>query len=329
MGEIKEIFTKVIPDVNIPEENEENYVKEIEELDKNELKILEKEVEELERGGSNANLSIYFKELEKTPRLTREEEVELARRARAGDKQAEQKLVEANLKFVVLIAKKYQHYGLPLEDLIEEGNVGLLNAVKRFDPDRGIHFISYAVWWIKQAILKAISEKSRLVRLPMNRTAEISKIEKVSRQIFLEKGELPTSQEISKLTNISEKDVELLLGRGKKDYISVEAPVYESGERSFEEIYKATNSFSRDPLEIVEENNTKQLVRNLCEKVLNEREKFVVFQRYGFIDGKPKSLKEIGEVLGLTKERVRQIEKRALERLKGALESRDGEILIY
>ncbi|MEN2998555.1 MAG: sigma-70 family RNA polymerase sigma factor, partial [Brevinematia bacterium] len=155
----------------------------------------------------------YFKTVEKFPLLTREEEVSLAKRAAEGDKEARAKLILSNLRFVVSVAKSYIGTGIPIADLISEGNVGLMIAVDKFDYKRGLHFISYAVWWIRQSILKYISERSRLVRFPMNRTNELLKIEKFIREYEVENGATPSIETIAKALNLKEKDVQILLNR--------------------------------------------------------------------------------------------------------------------
>ena len=171
-------------------------------------------------------LSLYFKEINKISLLTREQEDEIARKAVNGDKEAQEKLVEANLRFVVNTAKKFQNQGLPMEDLISEGNIGLMNALDRYDPDKGYHFISYAVWWIRQAILKAIYEKSHMIRLPLNRANELVQIENTKRVYLIEKGKEPTTEELATMTNISETDVKDLLSISR-DLLSLESPMYD------------------------------------------------------------------------------------------------------
>ncbi|MDC7248204.1 MAG: RNA polymerase sigma factor RpoD/SigA, partial [Sphaerochaetaceae bacterium] len=170
-------------------------------------------------------LSMYLKEINRIPLLTREEENELAKKAAQGDQAARNKMVESNLRFVVNVAKKYQNQGLPLIDLINEGNIGLMNAIEKYDVERGYHFISYAVWWIRQAILKAICEKSRTVRLPLNRANELLQIQKMQRELLHENGEDPTAEEISKELGMNAQLVDDLLSISR-EMVSLDAPVF-------------------------------------------------------------------------------------------------------
>ncbi|MFN4245125.1 MAG: RNA polymerase sigma factor RpoD/SigA [Brevinematia bacterium] len=267
----------------------------------------------------------YFKAVEKLPLLTREEEVELAKRAKEGDKEARAKLILSNLRFVVSIAKNYTNTGIPIADLISEGNIGLMIAVDKFDYTRGLHFISYAVWWIRQSILKYISERSRLVRFPMNRTNELLKIEKFIKEYELNHHETPSEEVISKELNLKEKDVEILLNRKSKNYLSFDSSIYNDNEAKCEEFLNIEDQTIENPEKIVIKNAAIEEIRNIIES-LPEREKNVIKYRYGFY-GKPLSLKEIGEIMGLTKERVRQIENRAIERIKEIILSRSPEFV--
>ena len=267
----------------------------------------------------------YFKAVEKFPLLTREEEIELAKRASEGDKEARAKLILSNLRFVVSIAKNYVNTGIPIADLISEGNIGLMIAIDKFDYRRGLHFISYAVWWIRQSILKYISERSRLVRFPMNRTNELLKIEKFIREYELKYHETPSEEIISKELNIKEKDVEILLNRRSKNYLSFEDNIYDDNEAKYEEFLNIENQTIENPEKSIIKNSTAEEVRKIIES-LPEKEKNVIKYRYGFY-GKPLSLKEIGEIMGLTKERVRQIENRAIERMKEIIQNRSPELM--
>ncbi|HOV39001.1 MAG TPA: RNA polymerase sigma factor RpoD/SigA, partial [Spirochaetales bacterium] len=176
-------------------------------------------------------LSLYLKEINKIPLLTREEEDRYARLAAQGDKDAREKLLKANLRFVVNVAKKYQNQGLPLSDLISEGNIGLINAIERYDVNKGYHFISYAVWWIRQAILKAICEKSRMIRLPLNRANELVQIEKARKLVQTSKTEDSEIREIARMLNMEEDHVAELVNISR-DLVSLEAPVYSEKDSS-------------------------------------------------------------------------------------------------
>jgi RNA polymerase primary sigma factor len=258
-------------------------------------------------------LSIYLREINKIPLLTREEEDYYARRAEAGEEMAKHKLVQANLRFVVNVAKKYQNQGLPLSDLISEGNIGLMNAIERFDVNKGYHFISYAVWWIRQAILKAICEKSRMIRLPLNRANELVQIEKVRKDIQGRYGEEAEIREVARTLNMDKEHVADLINISR-DLISLETPVYAEKDSSIlgdfveDEGYKAPDSQ-------VEEKALQDDINDVL-STLTAKESEIVQYRFGLNGRSPLSLKEIGDRYNLTKERIRQIEKKALKRLQ-------------
>lgn len=258
-------------------------------------------------------LSMYLKEINKIPLLTRDEENYHARKAREGDEHSKEVLIKSNLRFVVNVAKKYQNQGLPLSDLISEGNIGLMNAIERFDVDKGYHFISYAVWWIRQAILKAICEKSRMIRLPLNRANELVQIEKVRKEIQGSKGEVAEMRQIAETLNMSEEHVADLVNIAR-DLISLETPVYAEKDSSLLGDFVEDMSY-QPPETLMIEKSLKEDINEVLSS-LSEKEAEIVQFRFGLNGRSPLSLKEIGDRYGLTKERIRQIEKKALKRLQ-------------
>lgn len=262
----------------------------------------------------NNSLSFYLNEISKIPLLTRNEEESLALRAKNGDRFAKEKLIKANLRFVVTVAKKYRHQGIPLSDLVNEGNVGLLTAIEKFDVDMGYHFISYAVWWIKQAILKAICEKSRMIRLPLNRANELVQIEREKKRLEIETGEEATAEKIANNLGYDKNLVKHLL-EISKETISLETPIFEhKKDSSFLGDFIQDNKYE-SPEQVVEKSSLNTVINTLL-GTLNEKEKSIIEYRFGLNDNKQMSLKEIGKKYKLTKERIRQIEKKALTRLR-------------
>jgi RNA polymerase primary sigma factor len=271
--------------------------------------------------GENS-LSMYLKEINKVALLTREEEEKYARLAAQGNQVAKDRLVAANLRFVVNVAKKYQNQGLALDDLISEGNIGLINAIERFDVDKGYHFISYAVWWIRQAILKAICEKSRTIRLPLNRANELVQIEKMRKEMFSERGTEPEDRDLARRLGMDEGQVRDLLDISR-EMISLETPVYTDRDTS------VLGDFVEDGAHPSPEAQTLygSLKNDLNEALdtLSDKESKILELRFGLNDKQPLSLKEIGEKFNLTKERIRQIEKKALQKLQLPSEERELE----
>lgn len=264
-------------------------------------------------GNDDNILSLYLKEINTIPLLTREEEVKYATEAASGNEFAKNKLIKANLRFVVNVAKKYQNQGLPLADLISEGNIGLMNAIERFDVEKGYHFISYAVWWIRQAILKAICEKSRMIRLPLNRANELVQIEKVRKDLQSDNRLEPEMEEIAKKLSMDKEHVEDLLNISR-DLVSLDTPVYDEKDSSLLSDFVEDKGYQA-PDEIAIDNSLKADINDLLD-TLSHKEADIIQYRYGLNGRRPMSLKEIGTRYNLTKERIRQIEKKAIKRLQ-------------
>ena len=267
----------------------------------------------------NEVLSTYLKTIDKIPLLTYDEEYELALKAKNGDKKAREKLINANLRFVVSVAKKFRGQGMPLEDLINEGNIGLMTAVDKFEPEKGYHFISYAVWWVRQAILKALAEQSRPVRLPLNRSNELIQIVRAKNDLIHKKGiSDPTVDEIAVASGLDVTIVKNLL-EVTRDMISFDSPIKgdEEGDSSY---FDFVEDKTQSPEDDVVNHMMEKDVRGLL-SVLGDKERDIIEKRYGFNGNEPMSLKAIGDEYNLTKERIRQIEKAALQKLRNNGES--------
>ncbi len=253
------------------------------------------------------SLSMYLREIEKIPLLGRDEEFDLAMKAKNGDSLARERLVNANLRFVVSIAKQYQNRGLPLSDLISEGNIGLLTAIDKFEPEKGYHFISYAVWWIRQAVLKAIGEKARMIRLPMNRAADLTQIMQAKYNLEKDGDYEATVEEVAAECGMEASDVVELLQMAR-EVTSLDAPVGTDEDSSFGDFLESSNP---RPEDVVMDGELKRSVERILAG-LPEKEREIIRLRYGLGDRKAMSLKEVGEIYHLTKERIRQIEKKVL-----------------
>ncbi len=258
-------------------------------------------------------LDKYLTDIGKISLLSAEEEAELARRIREGDQEALDKLTRANLRFVVSVAKQYQNQGLSLPDLINEGNVGLMKAARRFDETKGFKFISYAVWWIRQSILQAIVEYSRIVRLPLNKVGSYHKINGAFRSFVQEFEREPTNEELAELLDITPKDVANVL-KGNTRHVSVDAPV--SSEEGSATMLDFITSGEEDlpDNQLMEQSLKEEVQQGLS--ILSPREVEVLSTYYGLNGYKALTLEEIGELYGLTRERVRQIKERAIRRLR-------------
>jgi len=257
------------------------------------------------------NLAIYLKEINRIPLLGREEEEITAREAAAGNKIARERLVNANLRFVVNVAKKFQGLGLPLEDLISEGNIGLLSAVDRFDVSKGCHFISYAVWWIRQSIMSALCEKARMIRLPTNRAAELIKIEKARKWVNNQSSPKEEIEEIAGLLNMEEDHITDILDISREIF-SLDTHVSKNKDSTLREFVEDDRYAS--PYKNAELSIMKDDIESIL-GTLEKDEEEIIRCHYG-IGRRPMSLKEIGVCYNLSKERIRQIEEKALARLR-------------
>ena len=259
-----------------------------------------------------ASLDKYLQEIGKVDLITAEEEVELAQKIKAGDQIALEKLTKANLRFVVSVAKQYQNQGLTLPDLINEGNLGLIKAAQRFDETRGFKFISYAVWWIRQSILQALAEQSRIVRLPLNKIGSINKINKTFAHLEQAHERVPSAEEIAKELDMTVEDVKQSLKNSGR-HVSMDAPLIDGEDSNLYDVLRSGESPNPDK-ELLHESLRTEIERAL--DTLTPREADVVRWYFGLAGQHSMTLEEIGETFDLTRERVRQIKEKAIRRLK-------------
>ncbi len=264
----------------------------------------------------SASLEKYFNDISKVEMITPEVEVQLAKRIQQGDQVACEKLVKANLRFVVSVAKQYQNQMLSLNDLINEGNLGLVKAAKKFDPTRGFKFISYAVWWIRQSIMQAMAEQSRMVRLPLNKVGAISKVKRAISDLEQHLERMPTEEELSQLLDMDEKDIKNTMSSNTK-HVSVDAPFNEGESGSLLDVMENNETECTDYYLVHNYSLSVETERTLSQ--LNKRDKQVVKMFYGIGTEHPMSLQNIGEELGLTRERVRQIKEKSIQKLRNSI----------
>ena len=270
---------------------------------------------------SSESLDKYLVEIGRVPMISIEEEIELAQKIRKGGRageRAKEKLVNANLRFVVSVAKQYQHQGLSLTDLIDEGNIGLVRAAEKFDETRGFKFISYAVWWIRQSILQAIAEQSRIVRLPLNQVGALSKIQNQIAKFEQENQRRPSVGELSSLTNIEEEKIDQTI-KADNHHMSIDAPFWEDDDNSLADVMSSGED-TRTDKQVDFESMSLEL-NNVLKSVLKDREITIIRECFG-IGCPEKGLEEIGDQLGLTRERVRQIREKSIAKLRDSGNSR-------
>ena len=268
----------------------------------------------------SASLDQYFAEISKFELLTPEEEIDLAVKIRNGDKEAQNKMVKANLRFVVSVAKMYQNHGLTLGDLINEGNIGLVKAAQRFDETKGFKFISYAVWWIRQGIMSAIADQSRVVRLPLNRVGELTKLTKAYRELEQEYERKPTPEELGKFMDITSQEAEYIIQIAGR-HISINAPVTNSDESKSTLGDILPDEAQPMPDEDLMRESLKSEISSLL-SVLDKREAEVIRLSFGIGSNQKATLEEIGDRFNLTRERIRQIKERALRKLRSSKRSK-------
>src|SRR6266853_1629633 len=259
---------------------------------------------------SDTGIKIYLREIGQIPLLTPEQEIELAAKIKKGDREARALMIRSNLRLVVKIAHDYANLGLPLLDLISEGNIGLMKAVERFDPAKGGKLSTYAAWWIKQSIKRALANQSKTIRLPVHLVDKISKMRRVSLQMSEELGREPTDEELGDEIGIASGKVSQLKTASIRDDDSTE----------FGEI--VGDEEAQTPFELLRDKNLRNEVGGLLD-VLDDREKKIIFQRFGLDGGKPKTLEEVGKKFGVTRERIRQLQNIALSKLRRALSKKE------
>ena len=265
-----------------------------------------------------ASLDKYLQEIGREELITADQEVQLAQRIKMGDQDALEKLVKANLRFVVSVAKQYQNQGLSLPDLINEGNLGLIKAAQRFDETRGFKFISYAVWWIRQSILQALAEQSRIIRLPLNQVGSLSKIKKESSRLEQQYERPPSADEIATALEVPQHKIDAALKITTR-YISMDAPLTEDEDTKYIDVFVSEDAEGTDD-SLIKESLLKEIHRSLS--TLTEKERQVLYLYFGIGMNHGLTLEEIGLKFDLTRERVRQIKERAIRRLKQSSRSK-------
>lgn len=268
---------------------------------------------------SDRSLRLYMNEITQTDLLTPEEEVDLANRIKQGDEAARTHMIKANLRLVVKIAQSYAGYGVPLSDLISEGNIGLMKAVERFDPYKGAKLSTYAAWWIKQAIKRSLANQSKTIRLPVHMVDKISKVRRISTVLTEALGREPTDEELSEETGIPRKKL-ALLRRASQRPTSLDSPISDDDQSSYGDVIGDERAV--DPREALEDKNLHNQLDDLLE-VLDERESRIIDARFGLNGVQPMTLEEVGREFGVTRERIRQLQTLALSKMRQTLRRKD------
>lgn len=274
---------------------------------------------------SDSVLRVYMNEIAKTDLLSIEEEVELAERIKEGDAEARDHMIRANLRLVVKIAKDYANYGLPLADLISEGNIGLMKAVEKYDPEKGGKLSTYAAWWIKQSIKRALSNQSKTVRLPVHMVDKIARLRKISMTLTEELGREPNDEELTEILGIPRKKLALLKQAAQRP-TSLEAPVGEQGSSTYSETLGDANAV--DPSEALTAKEMHSELGPLL-NLLDQRETKIIGARFGLNGKKPLTLEEISRDFGVTRERIRQLQNIALEKMRRALGKKENPLPVF
>ncbi len=267
-------------------------------------------------------LKNYLKEVRTIPLLTAEQEVTLGRKARRGDEYARKAMIRANLRLVINIAKRYMHLGIPFLDLIEEGNLGLMKAVDKFNPSKGFRFSTYAAWWVKQGITRSISEQGKMIRVPVYMSDLITKWKKTKEQITQKLHRIPTDQEIAKKLRLKKDKIEQINFWMSSSTASLEAPIGEENESQIADLIQDENSASPD--QGISDQLDRERVSNLLD-MMSERERRILDMRFGLDNTKPHTLAEVAKKLGVSRERIRQIEESALNKLRKFVKLQENE----
>ncbi|QJE97244.1 sigma-70 family RNA polymerase sigma factor [Luteolibacter luteus] len=268
---------------------------------------------------SDSSLKVYLREISRTPLLTPEEEVKLAKRIKKGDKDARTHMIKANLRLVVKIAQDYSGYGLPISDLISEGNIGLMKAVERFDPKKGGKLSTYAAWWIKQSIKRALANQSKTIRLPVHMVDKIAKMRRISTLLAEALGREPTDEELAEEVGLPRRKLAMLKQASQRP-TSLDAPINEGEATEYGEIIG--DDRAEDPLESLSEKNLHGELSGLLD-VLDKRERRIIDERFGLTGKTPMTLEEVGREFGVTRERIRQLQNVALTKMRKALRRKD------